>query len=128
LQKVASFVPVLDTEVRSRQSLLLAGQKIAQGNTYFLKGIAQSQTDASSTLNVRLETFNNYLTSAIPNYKEALNYLETVDNDSLPLAYQGPFKEFKKIFTAVLHDLQNLSSLNGVIKKYLVHKVNDDIY
>ncbi|EKD42832.1 MAG: hypothetical protein ACD_72C00561G0006 [uncultured bacterium] len=117
LQKVASFVPVLDTEVRSRQSLLLAGQKIAQGNTYFLKGIAQSQTDASSTLNVRLETFNNYLTSAIPNYKEALNYLETVDNDSLPLAYQGPFKEFKKIFTAVLHDLQNLSSLNGVIKE-----------
>src|SRR3989339_413082 len=67
LQKVASFVPVLDTEVRSRQSLLLAGQKIAQGNTYFLKGIAQSQNDASNTPKVRLENFYNYI--KLTNYK-----------------------------------------------------------
>lgn len=117
LQKIASVVPILDTEVKSRQSLLLAGQKIAQGNTYFLKGIAQSQTVTSSTLNVRLEIFNDHLSSAIPNYKEALAYLDTVNTDSLPLAYQGPFKEFKILFTAVLHDLQNLSSLNGSIKE-----------
>lgn len=117
LQKIASVVPVLDSEVKSRQALLLAGQKIAQGNTYFLKGIAQSQADTSSTLNIRLEIFNDHLSSAIPNYKEALAYLDTVNTDSLPLAYQGPFKEFKILFTAVLHDLQNLSSLNGAIKE-----------
>ncbi len=117
LQKIASVVPVLDSEVKSRQSLLLAGQKIAQGNTYFLQGIAESQSNSSSTLNARLETFNNHLSSAIPNYKEALAYLDTVSPDSLPLAYQGPFKEFRVIFTAVLHDLQNLSDLNGAIRE-----------
>ncbi|MFA6424205.1 MAG: DUF4012 domain-containing protein [Candidatus Magasanikbacteria bacterium] len=117
LQKIASIVPVLDNEVRSRQSLLLAGQKIAQGNTYLLKGIAESQINASSTFNIRLGIFNNHLSAAIPNYKEALGYLDTVNSDSLPLDYQGPFKEFKIIFTAVLHDLQNLSDLNGAIKE-----------
>ncbi len=117
LQKIASIVPVLDDEVKSRQSLLLAGQKIAQGNTFFLKGIADSQADANSTLGARLEIFNSHLSAAIPNYKEALAYLDTVNLDSLPLAYQGPFKEFKVIFSAVLHDLQNLSDLNGAIKE-----------
>ncbi len=117
LQKIVSVIPVLDSEVKSRQSLLLAGQKIAQGNTYFLKGIAESQANVSSTLNVRLEIFNNHLSAAIPNYKEALVYLDSVNSDSLPLNYQGPFKEFKVIFSAVLHDLQNLSNLNGSIKE-----------
>lgn len=117
LQKIASVVPVLDDEVKSRQSLLLAGQKIAQGNTFFLKGMADSQADASSTLGARLEIFNSHLSAAIPNYKEALAYLDTVNLDSLPLAYQGPFKEFKIIFSAVLHDLQNLSDLNGAMKE-----------
>lgn len=117
LQKIVSVIPILDSEVKSRQSLLLAGQKIAQGNTYFLKGIADSQANTSSTLNSRLEIFNSHLLSAIPNYKEALSYLDTVNPDSLPLAYQGPFKEFKTIFTSVLHDLQNLSDLNGAIKE-----------
>ncbi len=117
LQRIASVIPVLDSEVKSRQSLLLAGQKIAQGNTYFLKGIAESQSNSSSTLNARLEIFNNHLSAAVPNYKEALIYLDTVNLDSLPLAYQGPFKEFKTIFTAVLHDLQNLSDLNIAIKE-----------
>ncbi|MFA6547834.1 MAG: DUF4012 domain-containing protein [Candidatus Magasanikbacteria bacterium] len=117
LQKIVSVVPILDSEVKSRQSLLLAGQKIAQGNTFFLKGIADSQADTSSTISTRLGIFNDHLSAAIPNYKSALAYLDTVNPDSLPLEYQGPYKEFKIIFTAVLHDLQNLSDLNGAIKE-----------
>lgn len=117
LQKIASTVPVLQSEVKSRQDLLLAGQKIAQGNTYLLKGISLTQSQVSSTLAVRLDTMISYLNSAIPNYKEALEKLGAVDPDSLPLDYQGPFKEFKIIFTSVLSDLQHLSDLGGSIKE-----------
>ncbi len=117
LQKIASVVPVLQDEVKSRQSLLLAGQQIAQGNTYLLDGIAKSQADASSTLSVRLDIILIHLNSAIPNYKSALTELNTVSSDSLPLAYQGPFKEFKIIFTAVLKDLQNLADLGESLKE-----------
>jgi len=117
LQKIASAIPVLQNEVKSRQELLLAGQKIAQGNTYLLKGIADSQIDASSSLDIRLDIINSHLDAAIPNYKSALTHLGAVDSNSLPLNYQGPFKEFKIIFTAVLNDLQQLADLGESIKE-----------
>lgn len=117
LQKIASAIPILQNEVKSRQELLLAGQKIAQGNTYLLKGIADSQIETNSSLDVRLDIINSHLNAAIPNYKSALTHLGAVDLNSLPLNYQGPFKEFKIIFTAVLNDLQHLADLGGSIKE-----------
>lgn len=117
LQKIASVIPVVENEVKSRQALLLAGQKIALGNTYLLKGIADSQANASSTLEERMDIVMEHLHSAIPNYQTAMSDLETVDTSALPLAYQGPFKDFKKIFGAVLNDLQSLSSLGGSLKE-----------
>jgi len=116
LQKIASVIPVLDKEVKSRQALLLSGQKIALGNTYLLKGITNSQVSASSTLEERLDIITEHLYSAIPNYQEAMKELDLVDISSLPLDYQGPFKEFKNIFGMVLSDLQNLSNLGESLK------------
>lgn len=117
LQKIASVIPVLGDEVKGRESLLLAGQKIALGNTYLLKGLSESQTDASSTLESRLDIILIHLNSAIPNYEEAMNNLNSVNSDSLPLNYQGPFLEFKKIFGAVLADLKNLHDLGDTLKE-----------
>ncbi len=117
LQKIASVIPVLGDEVKGRQALLLAGQKIALGNTYLLKGLSESQADASSTLDNRLDIIMTHLNSAIPNYEEAMKNLDSVNSDSLPLNYQGPFIEFKKIFSAVLSDLKNLYGLGGTIKE-----------
>lgn len=117
LQKIVSVIPVMDNEVKSRQNLLLAGQKIALGNTYLLKGIGESQSSSSSTLEERMNIIMDHLHSAIPNYQAAMNDLNKVDQDTLPLAYQGPFKDFKNIFGAVLSDLQNLSSLGSSLKE-----------
>ena len=116
LQKIASVIPVIENEVKSRQALLLAGQKIALGNTYLLKGAADSQANASSTLEERMDIVMQHLHYAIPNYQAAMADLNTVDISALPLNYQGPFKDFKNIFGAVLNDLQNLSDLGGSLK------------
>jgi len=117
LQKIALVIPVLENEVKSRQQLLLAGEKIARGNTFLFQGIANSQENASSTLDKRLDVLTQYLNSAITNYSDALKNLSNVEEDSLPLQYQGPFKEFKVIFAAVLNDLENLTKLNQSIKE-----------
>ncbi len=117
LQKIVSVIPVMENEVKSRQNLLLAGQKIALGNTYLLKGITESQTDATSTLENRMNILMEHLHAAIPNYQAAMDDLDGVDDQALPLAYQGPFKDFQNIFGAVLADLQSLSDLGGSLKE-----------
>lgn len=117
LQKIASVIPVVENEVKSRQDLLLAGQKIALGNTYLLKGIGDSQANASSTLEEKMNIIMDHLRSAIPNYQAAMNNLNQVDYTTLPLDYQASFKDFKNIFGAVLNDLQKLSDLGGALKE-----------
>ncbi len=117
LQKIVSVIPVVENEVTSRQNLLLAGQKIALGNTYLLKGIGESQANASSTLEERMNIIMEHLQAAIPNYQAAMNDLNGVDDKALPLAYQGPFKDFKNIFGAVLNDMRSLADLGGSLKE-----------
>lgn len=117
LQKIVSVIPVMENEVKSRQNLLLAGQKIALGNTYLLKGIGESQADTTSTLEARMNILMEHLHSAIPNYQAAMNDLNGVDHKALPLAYQGPFKDFKNIFGAVLADLRSISDLGESLKE-----------
>ncbi|MCX6779686.1 MAG: DUF4012 domain-containing protein, partial [Candidatus Magasanikbacteria bacterium] len=117
LQKIVSVIPVMENEVKSRQNLLLAGQKIALGNTYLLKGIGESQTNVSSTLEERMNVVMDHLHAAIPNYQAAMDDLSGVDETALPLAYQAPFKDFKNVFGAVLSDLKNLSDLGGSLKE-----------
>lgn len=117
IQKIATAIPILEEDVKSRQDLLLAGQKIALGNTYLLKGIGESQENPSSTLGIRMDTIVSHLNSAIPNYKEAMVRLNNVDADTLPIAYQGPFKEFRVLFGSVLVDLEHLSNLGVAFKE-----------
>ncbi|KKP59426.1 MAG: Tetratricopeptide TPR_2 repeat protein [Candidatus Magasanikbacteria bacterium GW2011_GWC2_34_16] len=117
LQSIVSGIPVLSGEVQSRQNLILAGQEFALGNTYLLKGIAESQANAADTVTSRINTIVIHLKAAIPNYQKALDHLSSVKTNTLPLAYQAPFNEFKILFAAGLNDFKNLADLGQSIQE-----------
>ena len=117
LQKMVAAIPIVNNEIISREQLIIAGQKIALGNTYLVKGLAESQSQNSNTLTDRLDLLVKHLDAALPNYQSALNNLGAIKSDVLPLEYQAPFNDFKILFTAILNDLQNLSELGKTIKE-----------
>jgi hypothetical protein len=111
LQKIVSIIPVLHEEVKSRQNLILAGQKITLGNTYLLKGIEESQENPNETLTKKLDIITTHLSAALPNYEQAITYLGTVSADDLPVEYQASFKEFKTLFTSAVNDFKQINNL-----------------
>jgi hypothetical protein len=111
LQKIVSIIPVLHEEVKSRQNLILAGQKITLGNTYLLKGIEESQENPNETLTKKLDIITTHLSAALPNYEQAITYLDTVSADDLPVEYQASFKEFKTLFTSAVNDFKQINNL-----------------
>jgi len=116
LQTIAKNVPLVKTEVQSRQNIVLAGQKLALGNTYLIKGIVESSDNELSPLK-RLNTLAEHLNFAIPNYENAFTDLEKVDFTVLPVEYQAPFKDFKIIFSDLLQDLKSISDLSRNINE-----------
>ena len=106
LQAIVSVIPVVNQEVASRQKIILAGQKIAAGNSFLFTALSQGEQNASGTLTARLGLIINSLNAAIPNYQGALENLSGVKEDVLPLEYQAPFKDFRLLFTAILNDLK----------------------
>lgn len=117
LQSLASTIPYLKDEVSSRQNLLLAGQKIAQGNTYVLKGIGESQANVDDSITGRIQIITTHLKAAIPNYNQALEQLNQIKIESLPLDYQASFKDFRSLFSAIVNDMQNMADLGQTINE-----------
>jgi Protein of unknown function (DUF4012) len=117
LQKIASAVPVVSNEVQSRQKLITAGQKIALGNTYLIKGLSESQANASSTLTDKIALVTAHLKAAVPNYRTALDDLSAVDAGVLPLEYQSSFKDFRLLFSTFLNDLDSLVELGEAVNE-----------
>jgi hypothetical protein len=115
LQKIAGSVPILSGEVQSRQNIITAGQKIALGNTYLIKGIGESQNNSELSLTDRVKILTNHLNAAIPNYEDALTDMAAVDSDVLPTEYQKAFIDFRILFTAFLDDLENLADLGKAV-------------
>lgn len=111
LQKIASVIPVVSGEVTGRQKILTAGQKITLGNTYILKGIIKSRENNDENLTKKINTIVAHLNAAIPNYESALEDLDKVKADILPLEYQAPFIEFKDLFKVAVNDLKTISEL-----------------
>lgn len=111
LQAIAKNVPLIKTEVQSRQNIVMAGQKIALGNTYLIKGITEANNTELSPLD-RLTTLADHLKFAIPNYEQAFEDLEAVDLKVLPFEYQAPFKDFKFLFSGLLYDLKNIAEIS----------------
>jgi len=111
LQVLATSLPIVRSEVQSRQNLITAGQKIALGNTYLIKGISEANNSALSPL-ARLNTIAIHLNSSIPNYEQAFEDLNNIKIDVLPFEYQTSFKDFKLLFSSLLNDLKNISELS----------------
>lgn len=129
LLSLTKLLPVIGTEVNSRQNLLLAGSHLTLGNTYLIKGIREAQNNNDSMLTDRFTILQNHLRSALPQYKEALNSLNNVDLKTIPIKYQNTFFEFKILFGAFIDDMQNLIDLSGAVntifgsdsfKRYLI--------
>ena len=117
LQSFASALPFIGDEVTSRQKLVLAGQQLTLGNTYILKGLAESQTTGSSTMATRINVIMTHLRAAIPNYENALNNLQDVDPGVLPLQYQSTFKDYRELFATIFSDVKNLAFLGDSIQE-----------
>jgi len=117
LSSIATAIPFVREEVESRQNILLAGQKIALGNVYLLKGIAESQANVQDTITERVGIITTHLRSAIPNYDQAMENLSAVKIEALPLEYQAAFKDFRLLFIAIVSDMKNMADLGGVISE-----------
>jgi len=117
LQGLASALPVIGDEVASRQKLILAGQQLTLGNTYLLKGLTESQSTPSSTLTARANIIITHLRAAIPNYERALENLQAVKTDILPLQYQSAFKDYRLLFSSIFSDFKNLANLGDAIQE-----------
>lgn len=109
---VAKLLPVIGTRVESRQSLLTAGNHLALGNTYFIKGIEEAEKEEARRLTDRFVILQNHLRGALAQYREALVYLNKVDLDSIPLEYQKLFVEFKVLLAAFIDDAEDLVELS----------------
>ncbi len=120
IQNIASVVPVLGSEVKSRQNLLLAGQQMALGNSYLLEGFAAASTNeknTTTTLTQRLDLVTRSLDAALPKYHQALDNLNTVKPSSLPVDMQQTFQEFTGLFQIFVHDLESLNDLSKSMKE-----------
>jgi hypothetical protein len=114
LQKIASSIPIVNNEVASRQNILVAGQEITLGNAYLLKGFEEIQstsTEKESFIS-NLAILKSHLQGALPHYQQALYALNKVDTDVLPLEFQASFKDYRKLFTSIFHDFQNLTNVS----------------
>lgn len=113
---VASMLPVIGKQVSSRTHLLSAGQHLALGNTYILKGISKVEENTSIHFTDKLKILKNHFKGAIPQYSEALKDLSAVDNSSIPAQYQQSFDDFKLLFTALIDDMNNMTDLIGALE------------
>ncbi len=117
LQKIAALIPLLGAEVQSRQKLITAGQKMALGNTYLLKGISESQANLELNLTDRLAIILVHLQAALPNYEKVLTDFNQVETNSLPFEYQEAFSDFKVLFTSLVSDFRKLSVLGSSLQE-----------
>lgn len=116
LQYVAGLLPIIGTEVKSRQHLLVAGHSLALGNTYLVKGIKEITDSQDLPLTDKISILANHWRSAIPQYEEALENLSSVDNKVVPVEYQQSFSDFKLLFAALVSDMRNLADLSDTLK------------
>ncbi len=108
VQYIASLLPFVGTQIDSRRHILNAGHHVALANTYVLKGIEETEQDKNPNLTDRFYNLREHFRFALPQYKEALNDLASVDPQVVPSEYQQSFRDFKVLFTAFVDDTQNM--------------------
>ncbi|MSU75042.1 MAG: DUF4012 domain-containing protein [Candidatus Magasanikbacteria bacterium] len=119
LKTIASTLPFVGEKITGREKLVIAGQKIALGNSYLLDSLSNDTTLASSTIINRLNKILAAVDYALPNYQMALEQLEAADPKIIPVEYQTTFQDIKKIFGAAVHDVTVLSALKTPLRELL---------
>lgn len=117
LQNIISVLPLFGEAVESRQNIISAGEAIAMGNTYIIKGLSTVEEEADKNITDRVAIITDHLRAAIPNYKKSLNSLSQVKEETLPYEYQSAFRDFRGLFGALVNDFQNISDLGGTIQE-----------
>ncbi len=115
IQYVAGLLPVLGSEVQSRQYILQAGHHLALGNTYLVQGIKVSR-EGNKNLIQKINDVSVHLRSAIPQYEEAQLLLSRVKVSAVPVEYQQSFQEFKLLFSTFIDDMRDLNTLSQSIQ------------
>jgi len=116
LINIANSIPILKNEVANRQNILLAGQEIALGNTYLIKGLNDSISASTTPIN-RAQIITTHLRAALPNYESAVKHMNTISADSLPLEYQASYDEYTKLFTAIVSDFKKIVEMGDAAQE-----------
>lgn len=129
LLSIASLLPIVGNQVQSRQHVLAAGEHLALGNTYLVKGIQDAKQTADLSFTSRLAMLREHIRGAEPQYEQALQELSAIDIKTIPAEYQQSFGDFKVLFGTFVNDMNDLNHLietlelvlgSETLKRYLV--------
>ncbi len=112
---IFSVLPFIGDHVSSRRAILNAGQHVALGNTYVIKGVSDAQTDDDISMTERLSILTAHIEQALPQYQEARRELVSVNPNILPKEHQPLFKEFLILYSTFIDDIQDLADLSHVL-------------
>ena len=115
LVDVFSAIPFIGDHVSSRRAILNAGQHIALGNTYVIKGVADAQLDVDIPMTERLAILTAHIEQALPQYEEGRRELVSVNINILPEKYQPLFEEFLLLYSTFIDDIGDLADLSHVL-------------
>ena len=115
LLSLLSAAPFIGTQISSREHLLAAGQHVALGNTYLMKGLHRIEGEKDTPLTDRIMVLRNHLHEALPQYRAALLELQGVDAAAIPEKYRGAFREAEVLFTGFIQDMSHLEELGDAV-------------
>ncbi|MBP9760683.1 MAG: DUF4012 domain-containing protein [Candidatus Magasanikbacteria bacterium] len=115
LQYVAEMLPIIGGEVGARKELLKAGQRVALGNTYLVKGIREASAD-TVYMTDRLALLEGHVRSAVVHYKAASEGLETISSKDIPVEYQQSFDDIRVLFATFIDDMDDMVSLIDTVQ------------
>ncbi len=112
---VFSALPIIGDHVSGRRAILHAGQHIALGNTYVIKGVSDAQVDDDIAITERLAILTAHIEQALPQYEEARRALVSVNPSILPEDKRALFEEFLILYSTFIDDIQDLADLSHVL-------------
>lgn len=112
---VFSALPVIGDHVSGRRAIINAGQHIALGNTYIIKGVSDAQAEGDMPMTERLAILTSHMEQALPQYEEARHELVSVNASILPADKQPLFEEFLLLYSTFIDDIQDLADLSHVL-------------
>ncbi len=113
---IAKFIPIVRSKVLDGQHILNAGQKLALGNAYLLKGVSEANSETEKPLTDRFEIVKNHLNASIAQYVDAEESLNKIHTNSLPLEYQPLFSDFKILFSTLIDDMKDMVELADAVE------------